>query len=187
MDLVASLADQLDWYWREQARPRLDGLTDEEYLWEPASYAWTVRHRDDPAPSWAGTRAGSGEWLIDWAYPEPEPAPVTSIAWRLGHVIVGVLGARAHSHFGGPEADYLTWDWAGTAEGALQQLDSAYDRWMGGVRSLTPQALAVPVGPAEHGWAEAPMLDLVLHISRETIHHLAEVALLRDLWANRSL
>ena len=185
MDLVASLADQLDWHWRNQARPRLDGLTDEEYLWEPASPAWTVRHRDDPAPDWVTMRAGSGDWLIDSGYPEPDPAPVTSIAWRLGHVIVGVLGLRAHSHFGGPEADYATWEYAGSAEGALGQLDEAYARWIAGVRSLTPQSLELPVGPAEHDWAAAPMLDLVLHINRESIHHLAEVALLRDLWANR--
>lgn len=30
------------------------------------------------------------------------------------------------------------------------------------------------------------MLTLVLHLNRETIHHLAEVALLRDLWAHGS-
>lgn len=185
MDLVGSLADQLDWHWREQARPRLDGLTDEEYLWEPARHAWTVRRADDPAPEWASMRAGSGDWLIDWAYPEPDPAPVTSIAWRLGHVIVGVLGVRVHSHFGGPECDYLTWEYAGTARAALEQLDGVYASWIGGVRSLTEDTLARSVGPAEHGWADAPMLDLVLHINREVIHHLAEVALLRDLWSHR--
>lgn len=30
-----------------------------------------------------------------------------------------------------------------------------------------------------------PMATLVLHINREVFHHLAEVALLRDLWAHR--
>jgi hypothetical protein len=29
------------------------------------------------------------------------------------------------------------------------------------------------------------MLELVLHINREMIHHLAEIALLRDLYAHR--
>ena len=55
-----------------------------------------------------------------------------------------------------------------------------------------PEALALLRGhramadarAAEHDWAAAPMLDLVLHINRESIHHLAEAALLRDLWAN---
>ena len=74
--------------------------------------------------------------------------------------------------------------YAGTAGEALRQLDEAYAVWSAGVRSLTPEALAAAVGPAEGAWAQAPMLTLVLHINRETIHHLAEAALLRDLWAN---
>lgn len=184
-DLAEALADQLDWHWQHQARPRLEGLTDEEYLWQPATYAWTVRHRDAPAPEWVTVRAGSGEWLIDFAFPEPEPSPVTSIAWRMGHLVVGVLGARVHSHFGGPEAEYLTWNYAGRAEEGLRQLDEAYAGWVAGVRSLTAETLARPVGPAEHDFAAFPMRDLVLHINREMIHHLAEIALLRDLWANR--
>ena len=36
MNIVDSLADQLDWHWQHHARPRLDGLSDAEYLWEPA-------------------------------------------------------------------------------------------------------------------------------------------------------
>ena len=47
----------------------------------------------------------------------------------------------------------------------------------------TPRSLGV--GPAEGPFAEAPMAALVQHINREMIHHLAEVALLRDLWAHR--
>jgi len=92
---------------------------------------------------------------------------------------------RSHSHFGGPEADYLTWDYANTAGGALQHLDEMDAVWSAGVRSLTPETLGHAVGPAEGHWAEAPMLDLVLHTNREMTHHRAEVALLRDLWANR--
>jgi uncharacterized protein YndB with AHSA1/START domain len=185
LDLVHHLHDQLDWHWRAQARPRLDGLTDAEYLWEPAPGTWNLRRREDQAPATVTSRAGAGSWLLDFALPEPEPAPVTSVAWRLGHVVVGVLGARAHAHFGGPPADYDSWTYAGTAGEALAQLDSVYEAWSTGVRSLSAEALARPVGPAEGPWAEHPMLALVLHINRETIHHLAEVALLRDLWANR--
>jgi hypothetical protein len=37
MDLnwSAHLAEQLSWHWEAQLRPRLDGLTDDEYFWEP--------------------------------------------------------------------------------------------------------------------------------------------------------
>ena len=149
IDLVARLHEQLDFHWHAQARPRLDGLTDDEYLWEPAPGTWSVRRRGDAPPETVTTRAGSGEWLVDVGFPEPEPAPVTSIAWRLAHVVVGVLGARAHSHFGGPPADYDSFTYAGTAREALDQLDAAYAAWSAGVRLLTVDRLALPVGEAE--------------------------------------
>lgn len=183
--LTTHLVDQLAYHWEHAARPRLDGLTDAEYLWEPVAGTWNVRHRDHQAPASATRRAGSGDWLLDVAVPAPEPAPLTSIAWRLGHVIAGVLGPRAHAHFEGPPVDPWVWPYAGTADEALAQLTAAYEAWTAGVRALTPEALMAPVGPAEGPWAEAPMLTLVLHINRETIHHLAEVALLRDLWLHQ--
>ncbi|MFC6421441.1 DinB family protein [Ornithinimicrobium tianjinense] len=185
LDIVSRLHEQLDWHWHAAARPRLDGLTDEEYLWEPTPGAWSLRRAGESSPGSATLRLGQGDWQADYASAEPVPPPVTTIAWRLAHVIVGVLGQRAHSHFGGPPASYGTWAYAGTAQEALAQLDSAYAAWSAGVRGLTPQTLLHPVGPAESPWAESPMIDLVLHINRECIHHLAEVALLRDLWAHR--
>ena len=55
---------------------------------------------------------------------------------------------------------------------------------MTGVRSLDDADLAQPCGPAEGPYAEEPMTTLVLHINREVIHHGAEIALLRDLYAH---
>ena len=111
---------------------------------------------------------------------------MTTSAWRLGHIIVGVLGARVASHFGGPPVDYESFVYAGTADEALRQLDGAYDRWTDGVRGLDAAGLGRPCGPAEGPYAEYPMATLVLHINREMIHHGAEVALLRDLYRARS-
>lgn len=173
--------EQLTWHWEAHARPRLDGLTDAEYVWEPVADSWSVRPRGTAATPQA---AGSGDFEIDWVFPEPTPTPVTTIAWRLGHVIVGVFGARAASHFGFRQCDYLSWEYAGTAAGALAQLDEVYAAWLAGVRGLDAAALARPVGEAEGPFAEHPMAELVLHIHREAIHHLAEIALLRDLWAH---
>ncbi|MDN5726399.1 MAG: DinB family protein [Propionibacteriales bacterium] len=92
---------------------------------------------------------------------------------------------RSHSHFGGPEADYMSWPYAGTADEALAQLDTAYERWITGVRGLDAETLAQPCGPDEGPYADLPMATLVLHIHREVIHHGAEIALLRDLYAHR--
>jgi len=170
------LREQLEWHWREQLRPRLEGLTDEEYLWEPVPGAWNVRRRT------AAGGPGAGPFTIDWAWPEPEPAPLTTIAWRLGHVIVGVLAMRNASHFGGAPAGYETWEYAGTADEALAQLDEQQARWTDGVTALEEDGLARPCGPSEGPFADVPLAGLVLHIQRELIHHGAEIALLRDLY-----
>jgi hypothetical protein len=183
LDWTTQLSEQLDWHWLRQLRPRLHGLTDEEYFWEPARPAWNVRPR---GTSTAPVQAGSGAFTIDFAFPEPDPPPVTTIGWRLAHIVVGVLGARVAAHFGGPPTDYESFEYAGTAAEALGQLDDAYAYWSSGVRGLDAAALAAPCGPAEGPYAEYPMAALVLHINREVIHHGAEVALLRDLYRARS-
>lgn len=163
------LVDQLNWHWDNQLRPRLDGLTDEEYFWEPVPGAWNVRPQ------------GSG-FTIDWEYPEPDPTPVTTIAWRIGHIVVGVFGVRNANHFGGPPVYYEDFAWAGDAATALAQLDEAYETWVAGVRGLGATGLSQPCGPAEGPYADRPMAALVLHINREVIHHGAEISLLRDLY-----
>ncbi|MFI6877836.1 DinB family protein [Streptomyces sp. NPDC050400] len=176
------LADQLDWHWHHQLRGRLAGLTDDEYFWEPVPGSWNVRPRGTGT---AAVQAGAGGLTIDFAYPEPVPAPVTTIAWRLGHVLVGVLGARNASHFGAEPVDYASYVYPGTAAEALDRLDAAYARWITGVRGLDEDGLARPCGPAEGPYAQEPMATLVLHINREMLHHGAEIALLRDLYAHR--
>ena len=171
MTWTTRLADQLDVHWRNALRPRLDGLTDAEYFWEPAPGCWTVR-------------PGIG---IDFAHPPQQPEPFTTIAWRLAHMIVGVLAARSHYHFGGPPADYRSWPYATDADTALVQLDEAYHHWITGVRTLTDAGLDQPCGPAEGPYAEYSMAELVLHINREMIHHGAEIACIRDLHVHTQL
>jgi len=178
LDWNAELLAQLEWHWEHQLRPRLVGLTDDEYFWEPVPGCWSIRRR---GTSTAPISAGPGEYTIDFAWPQPDPAPVTTIAWRLAHVIVGVFAARNAAHFGGPPADFRTWDYARGAADALAQLDDSYAGWIRGVRGLSAEDLAKPCGPAEP-FPEATLAALVLHIHREVIHHGAEISLLRDLY-----
>ncbi len=65
----------------------LEGLTDEEYLWEPVADCWTLHPTDD------------GQVLYDHAWPPPRPSPFTTIAWRLCHIGVGCLANRASRLF----------------------------------------------------------------------------------------
>lgn len=175
--LTEQLAEQLDWHWRNQLRTRLAGLTDTEYHWEPVTGAWGVRPREQ-----AATPIGAGAFSLDFTFPQPDPPPLTTIAWRLAHVTVGVFGMRVANHFGGPDISYRDHAYAETAAAALEQLDAGYAAWSRGVRSLDDAQLWRPCGPAEGPFAEYPMIALVLHINREVLHHGAEIALLRDLF-----
>ncbi len=139
------LIGQLDFYWKFQLWPRLAGLTDEEYLWQPAAGAWSVR------PTGA-----DGELVLDFAEPEPPNPPVTTIAWRSVHVGRDVLGKRARAFFGPTEAPddadmYDDRHWPeplpGTAAGALELLDQGYQSWRDGVAALDDEAILQPLGP----------------------------------------
>jgi hypothetical protein len=178
LDWNRALRDQWDTHWNHQLRARLDGLTDDEYFWSPVPDAWSVRPR---GTSTAPVQAGAGDFTMDYAIPQPVPAPFTTIAWRLNHVIVGVLAARNAAHFGTPAASHETWEYAGSAAAAIGQLEAQLDLWLAGVRGLGVAGLRVPMGATEP-FPELPMADLVLHIHRELIHHLSEVCLLRDLY-----
>lgn len=173
----------MEWHWTHLLRPRLSGLTDAEYFAEPVP-GWSLRPRGATTTPVAG---GAGDWQIEFDPEAGTPGPFTTIAWRLGHMIVGVLAQRNASHFGRDQVDYFSYEYAPTAAGALAQLDEEYEHWVAAVRDLTDDQLARPVGPAEGPHAELSMATLVLHINRELIHHGAEVALLRDLYHHRGL
>jgi hypothetical protein len=173
------LCAQLDWHWRAQLRPRLDGLTDDEYAWEPVPACWSIRPYDQVRTS---KSSGSGPFRSEYERPDvPQPTPVTTIAWRIGHIITDCLLQRSAAHFGGEPFDRDTFAYAGTADEALALLDAAYDRWITGAAALGDR-INEPCGPAEAPYDESPLGSLVLHINRELIHHGAEIALLRDLY-----
>jgi DinB superfamily len=55
-------------------RDRLQGLQEEEFFWKPVPEAWTIYEER------------AGHWTYDYAIPDPEPAPVTTIAWQVTHL-----------------------------------------------------------------------------------------------------
>ncbi|WP_433367052.1 DinB family protein [Actinoplanes sp. CA-142083] len=182
IDWNAEIIDQLEWHWDHQLRPRLDDLTDDEYFWQPVPGCWTLRPRGEntsPMP------LGAGEFTMDYAPPPRDRDPVTTIAWRLAHLIA-VFGPPGAAHFDHPSDDDHAVDYAGTAQAALRQFDEGHDAWIRDVRKLGAEGLARPQGnlsPPEY--ASAPMAKLVMHIHREVIHHGAEICLLRDLYRGR--
>src|SRR5690554_6199114 len=176
------LLDQLDFYWSAHLRPRLEGLEDAEFWWEPASGAWSLRRDDD------------GVLRLEQLSPEPPVPPLTTIAWRTVHVARDVMGARARAIFGPSPAppgtdmfDARHWPDplpATSAEG-IALLEAGFQAWRDGVAGLTDARLREPIGPVGGQFGNDPMSRLVLHINREVMAHGAEICLLRDLFRAR--
>lgn len=178
LDVTTEVLDQLESHWSHQLRPRLDGLTDDEYFWEPVPGCWSVRRRgESPAPH----SYGSGDFTWDHG-PTEGPGLMTTIAWRLGHLAEG-LASTTGTYFGGPRVDVETYDYPGTVVGALQRLDEEYAALVAGIRALGDAGLSEPQGDrSPPAFAHAPVARVVLYTSVEVFHHGAEVCLLRDLY-----
>ena len=142
---------------------RLAGLTDEEYLWEPAPGAWSVRQ----------TPTGV---TFDFGLMPVAPAPITTIAWRLTHIIdllkedrcARVLGLEPDAN-----ADEI-WISMHAAE-AIDLLERSFATWRSYLEATDEDRLCDEVERF------GDRLTFALHIIDELIHHAAEVGVLRDL------
>ena len=74
MGRVALLLAEMDEAY-SQLVARLDGLTDEEFFWQPVHDCWTI-YQDQ-----------SGRWTYHYAIPEPQPAPMTTISVLVGSIL----------------------------------------------------------------------------------------------------
>jgi hypothetical protein len=178
IDWSGLVVGQLEFYWSVHLRPRLDGLTDDEFFWEPVEGTWSVR------------RGADGGWRLDGADPEPSPPPVTTLAWRLVHIGT-LLHSRASTFFGDGSvpAEATMFDprhqpatLPGNAADGVAFLEAGYRRWMDPVTALSDEQLAEPLGPRGAYFANDPLAALIVHLNREVMHHGAEIALLRDLY-----
>jgi hypothetical protein len=131
---------------------------------------------------------------MDWAWPEPQPTPIPSIAWRMMHIAATGMDNRTQAFFGeDPMPDLGMNDpkrypasLPGTAAGGVAYLEKSYKAWTDGIGSLSMADMERPLGPKAGQFADDSMADLIVHINRETMHHGAEIGLLRDLYARRT-
>jgi hypothetical protein len=156
----------------ERLRDRLDGLTDGEYFWEPVDGCWSVRPVGD------GTYRADGE-----AGASGGPPPLTTIAWRMSHII-DMLGARRNATWIGvqPAGGLPRTGAPGTAGAAVHRLGQAYALFRAHVAAVDAGTLTDAMGPVAGPYAQSTRASFVLHELDELIHHAAEVGVLRDLY-----
>lgn len=147
---------------------RLAGLTDEEYLWEPAPGGWTVR----PV---------GGRWMADPNRPVPDPAPVPTIAWRIWHLASDCLAGYLDGWPGRP-LEVVDLQWHGDAATAVRDLRTAAAAFRAAAVATGEERIWQELGPAWGPYARSSWADMVVHAFDELAHHGAEIALLRDLY-----
>lgn len=151
---------------------RCHGLTDNELLWEPTAHCWNLV-RDASYP---------GGWTYPYDFDPPRPHPVTTIGWRLVHLVADneiymehAFGARTRNFpdlaVHGTAAEVLA-DWRASRSPVTRWLDAATDD---DLLEDRPSHLG---GTKTAGEVMRILLD-------EQVHHGAEIALMRDLYSQR--
>jgi len=158
--------------WRQSGdrlEDRLASLADAEYLWLPTDDGWTI-HPDPMRP---------GRWTYDYDFAPPAPAPITSIAWRLVHIIADNEIYWEYAFGPGQRTfpDLIVPATASAAVDAWHQSRAPITEWLSNA-SEDDLAESRP----SHLGDPKPAGEVVRILVDEQTHHGAEIALLRDLY-----
>jgi uncharacterized damage-inducible protein DinB len=151
---------------------RVQGLNDEEFFWEPAPNCWTVRE------------GSGGRWSADYAEPDPEPPPFTTIAWRLVHIAECKVMYHEYAFGRGR----LTWpeiDSAHTAAAATAELERGQALLVNALAGLTDADL--DAGRMTNWGEEWPTWRILWTMIDHDLHHGGEIGALRDLYRERTM
>ena len=139
------------------------------------------------AEDWSVTVERVQQILAHEGEPEPDTTPITTIAWRLGHLHFQFAGAWEWT-FGERRQDPKQMvDFSPSAALTLDHLWPVIDRWRAAVATVTEDQLDA-VGFSQYPYGsdpDDPYVAVVAGSNLEFIHHMAEIALLRDLWRAR--
>jgi hypothetical protein len=140
------------------------------------------------AEDWSVSVARVEEVLAHSGEPEPDRTAVTTIAWRLGHLHTGFAGGWEWA-FGEKRQDpKLMVDFTPSASLALDRFWAAIGRWRDSLATVTEEQLDT-VGFSRYPYASDaydPFVNVIAGGNLEFIHHMAEIAVLRDLWRARA-
>jgi hypothetical protein len=161
----------------------MQGMTDAEYLWEPVSGCWSVRRRPDITTS---RGFGAGEWQLEQENDPGDPAPFTTLAWRLTHLAMWMT-IRADYTVGTKAMTWNDFVVPHTAQAEIAATEQAGAAWRGTMDGVTDAELD-QIGRSSNPWGldpQLPYIAIAWWVNQELLHHAAEIALLRDLYTQR--
>lgn len=133
----------------------IDGLTTEEFLWEPVDGCWSIRASPE------------GGYVQDWM-PAPVVAPFTTIAWRVAHIGQS-LAAHAFRLFRSGSFSYATYRPSGSVEGERAFLKGSFLLWRRGIEAcaeFTPTHVAEVLSFNHHHLGHAKEVDAIRQLYR---------------------
>ena len=157
---------------------RLAGLNDDEFLWEPAPGAWTVR---------ANVEGGRSMPDAEVWPPTGQAAPPRTIAWSMGHLGSGIA-LRADWLVGSHRLLEKDFDWPLTAVEGIRFMNAGLRQWREGLVTMTDADLdTVGRSAWPHGLDPTlPLIDIVWWVAKELLWHATEIWYVRDLYAARA-
>ena len=152
-------------------RTRVEGLTDDEFFWEPVAGCWTVRQDE------------RGKWAADYPeLPHPDPPPFTTIGWRLVHVSECKLMYHEYA-FGPAKLTFPDIDSAHMAKDAIAQLEQGHAVLQRDLAALDDAGLEREVLT---NWGEKwPAWRIFWTMIEHDLHHGGEIGALRDLYREK--
>ncbi|MFE5812726.1 DinB family protein [Streptomyces sp. NPDC056479] len=139
------------------------------------------------ADDWSVSVERVEQILAHTGEPEPDQTPVTTIAWRLGHLHYCFAGQWEWTFGERRHEPKMLVDFTPSATLALDRFWTLIDRWRDSVGAMTEEQLDT-VGFSQYPYGsdpDEPFISVLWGANLELIHHMAEIALLRDLWQAR--
>jgi hypothetical protein len=172
----------------------LQGLTQEEFEWEPHPGAWGIRRRDQcTTPNATGTDGSAwvsdDDWAVAAAHDRGEIAgPMTTIGWLLNHFGAAPGAVAELTILGGsvvptPEVYEQMWGRViiPTVDEAVARFKQGWAALDQALRSSTDETLEREY--EGHPWKRGDLA--VTAMLNEVGHHSTQICMLRDLYAHR--
>jgi hypothetical protein len=121
----------------------------------------------------------------EWRWRPDEREPRVSIGWRLGHLRTMLADERNWRLLALDGAPPPAGGRARAADESRERLVAAFAALRAALAGSALD-LGAQIGPAAGPYAASTRRSYLLHVIDELIHHAAEVALLRDLYAARA-
>ena len=150
----------------------LRALTTDDWLWSPASEAWT----------WTVRRRQDDKWVPDWSSEPVEPLPIPTIAWLTWHI--GWWWTTTIAYLAGAQVpDRTAVVWPGSPDATTAWLGELHRTWSAVLGALSERDLdAAAPFPWPPG-TERTVADMAAWVNVELMKNAAEIGQLRILRA----